>query len=277
MDKAIGSFFSAFLLCFVAGEANAQFVRLQCSDNSSGSGNSVLFTSTLTDINLVKTPELTQQYLSATARAALEQCRSSGQASRVDRFYARVNLADPAYPNDRGSQVISARVETSGGAWMITDYTAVGIIARQQQRERSQREQTEAAEKQARELQAAKIVSQKLQSDFKTQNGVEAWVNPQTLKANPFPYKGKIVGMRLDFQQMTGDGEAIFGSNFDVLASGVPNTAFTRPGTQVMLALRVDGIKQVRLLGTDMAVPFGSYKGAYFCTMQNCSEFFGPQ
>lgn len=96
------------------------------------------------------------------------------------------------------------------------------------------------------------------------------------LKANPFPYKGKVVGMMETFQQMVGDGEAMFGGNLDVVASGVPNTMFTQSGAATILAVRVNGVKPVKVFGMDMSAVDGTYKGAYLCKTQNCAEFIGP-
>lgn len=161
--------------------------------------------------------------------------------------------------------MVGAWRSPAGGAWRLTGNYIPTAVQKEQQAVQQKRLQEDAVAKRAQDLIDATALSKKLQSEFVTQNGVQMWVSPQVLKANPFPYKGKIVAMVLPFQQMVGDGEAIFGGSFDLDAYGVPNTSFTRPGMMAAIAVQIDGLKQIKMLGTDMAVPYGGYKGSYIC------------
>lgn len=167
-----------------------------------------------------------------------------------------------------------------GDQWNVTRNNAAQLKQQEEaqnaERQRQQAEAARQAQEKQQALAAAKANSQKLQTDFIAQTGIQTWVNVPTLKANPFPYQGKIVGFMTTFQQMVGSGEALFGGNFDLVASGVPNTLFTQAGMLVVIAIQVNGIKQVKVLGTDVAAVDGTYKGAYICKNQGCSEFVGP-
>lgn len=94
------------------------------------------------------------------------------------------------------------------------------------------------------------------------------------LRANPFPFKDKIVGLYTVFTQMISEKEAMFGG--DLVATGVPSTLFTRTGVEVFLAVKVQGLRPIKILGSEISVPYGSYVGSYLCKQAGCSDFIGP-
>jgi hypothetical protein len=99
-------------------------------------------------------------------------------------------------------------------------------------------------------------------------------VSAQTLRTNPFPYKDKVVGVYASFSQMQSEKEAMFGELFVV---GVPPTEFTSSGQEVVLAVKVLGLKPVKLpMGMEMPLPYASYLGAFKCRQFRCADFFEP-
>lgn len=60
-----------------------------------------------------------------------------------------------------------------------------------------------------------------------------------------------------------------------LLISNVPSTEFTIPGQQLVLAMRIVGVKPVQVpLAGQVNVATGTYVGAYRCRVANCLDFF---
>jgi hypothetical protein len=138
--------------------------------------------------------------------------------------------------------------------------------------ERRQAEQGLAAAKAQQAAQQRQTIRSKFISEF----GIQGWTNQAVLTANPFPFKDKVIGIRADFQQMVSANEAFFGSgNIPISVSNVPSTEFTIPGQQLVLAMRIIGIKPVQMpiLG-QVNTATGSYVGVYRCQVANCLDFF---
>lgn len=227
----------------------------------------------VSDFHLLAAQDVLIATLEDVARPQIERCVGRSQMTNNSTVMV-VIFADNFYGGR--AALVGAQRSVVGGAWRFNTNNIANALTAERQAEEQKKQQAEAAQKKAQELADAKMLSQKLQTDFKSQTGLELWVNPQILKANPFPYKGKIVGMMESFQQMVGSGEAVFGGSFDVVATGVPNTLFTQPGSLAIIAIKVDGIKQIKILGTDMTAVDGTYKGSYICKTQGCAEFIGP-
>jgi hypothetical protein len=240
-----------------------------------GSDFGIMVTVDVADFHALRSVGALNDLLSHVIQSAVATCRDRGRA-RANFILVTIVALTPNGFNVPKYAVIHAGKLLSAPNWTIdTNRVAEWETFERQQNEKQQRE-ADAAQKQAQELADARATSQKLQSDFKAQTALEAWVNLQVLKANPFPYQGKVVGFMTTFQQMVGSGVAMFGGNMDVVASGVPNTQFTQPGAATILAVQVNGVKQVKILGTDMNAVDGTYRGAYVCKTQNCAEFIGP-
>jgi hypothetical protein len=257
------------MLVLATSSSADEITQIVCRDGNNGPGNTVMFWVTAQNLSSVETNEAVQQLLNGKAQEVWQKCVSGGYANAVVRFIGIVSIAVPGNGNPDGA--VKGVVQFGQSVWALTYFSTF------EQTKKLFHDRMDAIAKKAQETADAKALSQKLQSDFKAQNAVELWVNPQLLKTNPFPYKGKVVGMIDTFQQMTGDGEAIFGGNFDVVAKGVPNTMFTQPGTAAVIAVQVDGLKQIQMLGTNMSVASGTFKGAYICKSPNCVEITGPQ
>jgi hypothetical protein len=110
-----------------------------------------------------------------------------------------------------------------------------------------------------------------LRDRFVAEFKVDAWADPQTLQANPFMYKDKIVGIRSSFEQMVSSREGRFGQ---ILLANVPASEFTTPGQAVVLAMKITGRKTAMVQGAEVSVPHGTFIGAYKCKQPNCGEFF---
>jgi hypothetical protein len=134
--------------------------------------------------------------------------------------------------------------------------------ARQAEQQRQQQQQRIAA------LERAKAVKDKFTADYK----VTSYIAASDLRTNPYPYKGKVVAVLVAFRQMIGDGVALFG---ELVVEDVPNTLFTQSGALVYLAVRVEGLKAVKLGMGDVSLPHASFVGAYFCQTSSCADFTG--
>ena len=135
--------------------------------------------------------------------------------------------------------------------------------------ERAAAEAKEAAKKQEETAKAAAKVA--LQQKIKSELKIEVWASQNALKSNVFVYQGKVVGVHATFDQMIAATVARFGQ---ILATDVPTAQFTQTGQEVILAIKMAGLKETKFLGTDVSLPYGSYVGVYKCRERGCSEFF---
>lgn len=110
--------------------------------------------------------------------------------------------------------------------------------------------------------------------------GVTELVAGGTFASNPFLFEGKTIGTPLSFERMIAKDQALFfsGGSFEgksfVLLDQVPITQFTAPGQLYVIALTSKGSKELTALGSSQVVPYGSFVGAYRCTMRPCVDFF---
>jgi hypothetical protein len=254
------------LVCLVSGAHSDTLNGVYCNGSGNyGTGLSIVFVVIADDLSSVETQQAAQSTLNTKVKEAWQKCVQAGRAP--SRFVALVQVMVPGV----GIRDVATAILPFGQTVWALNYNAYF----EQTKTQINNAKAETAKKN-QEIATAKDSSLKMQADFKAQTGLVMWVNAQVLKANPFPYQGKIVGLMTTFQQMTGSGVAMFGGNFDVVATGVPNTMFTRPGAPIFLAVQVNGVKPVKVLGMDMSAVDGTYKGVYFCKTQNCGEFVGP-
>lgn len=218
----------------------------------------------ISDFHLVSSADLIQQVLNNVAMSARGKC--PGDQNVWVQIFAL---------NHAGTLIEG--IQGPSGNWVIQQNYVQQIIQQENQAAENKRKADDAATARTQQMAAARELALKQQADFKAQNSIEMWVAPPALKANPFPYKGKIIGIIDVFDQMTGDGEAMFGGNLDLVAYGVPNTLFTRQGLRAVIAVQIEGVKQVQMLGTNMSVPYGAFKAAYVCKFADCSDIAPPQ
>lgn len=79
---------------------------------------------------------------------------------------------------------------------------------------------------------------------FVSQNGVEEFVNMGQLQQNPFPYKGKVIAVEVNFHQMIDADVALFDNGGGPPTLYVRNMPSVRNGGAVVLAIRITGRKK---------------------------------
>ena len=161
-----------------------------------------------------------------------------------------------------GHSALLAGKKSPGKGWDITEKRVAKPVA--EWREFTTRKQ-EIAQQQ-------RVVAQSksaTRTAFAQANSVTRFISEEELVSNPFVVKGQTVGFRSRFVRMISENEAIFSINGSgILTSGVPPTRF-RGGEDVVVAMRVLGIKDGR--------PYGEYMGVFQCTKMppgGCTEFF---
>lgn len=125
---------------------------------------------------------------------------------------------------------------------------------------------------------AAQAEQQRLQqeaqrrADFKanltSQFGVNSWIAPAQLSANPFVYQGRVVAVQTTFDHMLSASEAMFSG--DLYVSGVPSTMFQGRVSGILVG-RVTGNKGVKTpFGGEALVPALEYVGFHLCNQGEC-------
>jgi hypothetical protein len=114
-------------------------------------------------------------------------------------------------------------------------------------------------------------------SAFERQFKIGKWVRRDNIIANPFSYKGMIVGLQAWFIQAVSENEAIF-ANYCGLACGpifIRNTpvATMRAGEAVVLAVKVIGMRTLPNGGG--SIPDLEFVGIFHCTdsASGCTDF----
>ena len=128
-------------------------------------------------------------------------------------------------------------------------------------------------EKMARENQEASILAKR--KSIVTNFGITQWVSRTTLISNPFSMKSRVVGFYGVFLRMMSESDALFGSprcpNVGcagaVLVSGVGPSLFTVPNEQVLLAVKVNGIRP------NGGGPDLEYVNSVGCQTDGCSDY----
>jgi hypothetical protein len=125
----------------------------------------------------------------------------------------------------------------------------IGQKIRQRQLEQLAREQT----RQDAQGQVQKVT---LRQKLILQYGIDTWASRRELVANPFSFRGRIIGVSVSFGQMLSDKEAIFSSDGELVVTRVPSTMF-RGNESVILAAKVVGTKSMRTAtGSEITVPY---------------------
>jgi hypothetical protein len=115
---------------------------------------------------------------------------------------------------------------------------------------------------------------------FTTAFSVEKWATRADIIANPFLFKGKVVGVRANFVKTTAEDEGVFGEvvcngslcGDSITVSKVPPTSF-KGGENLMLALMVKGLRIIKGTAGDTSVPDVEYVGNYTCRQLGCGDF----
>lgn len=106
-------------------------------------------------------------------------------------------------------------------------------------------------------------------STFVARFGVKSFQTSSDIVANPFLFKGRVVGIHTEFVRMLSENEALFSDN--VIVSGVPSARF-RGKEEVVLAVRVRGTMMYEQTST----PDLQYVGDHACAQLGCFDFYRP-
>jgi hypothetical protein len=117
-----------------------------------------------------------------------------------------------------------------------------------------------AAARQEQQAQGQRVaLRQKTISDY----GIETWPNRRDLVANPFSFRGRIIGLSVSFGQMLSEKEAVFSGGGEFVVTRVPPTMF-RGNESVILAAKVIGNKSMKTpTGGEITVPCLEFVGAW--------------
>ena len=162
--------------------------------------------------------------------------------------------------------LVKAAQGANSQAWKINNLV--------RQREPARR----AAEAQARRIEQAKHA---IRNEFISKYGVTKWPSRVQLTSNPFPYQNAVIGLGVQFVRMTAQHEAEFATPDcgqsscpdPLVAQGVPSTAFVVPRQQIVVALKVRGLRTIRTSIGETTIPDVEYLGHHQCTQANCGEF----
>jgi hypothetical protein len=116
----------------------------------------------------------------------------------------------------------------------------------------------------------AVIESDGMKTKFAERLNVSDFPKPEDLKRNPYVFKENVIGIKTTFKEMSADQEGVFS---DAVVSNLPNTPI-REGAPVVIALKVAGLKPVRVSGMEVSLPYGTYVGLYACKQDSCADFF---
>lgn len=213
--------------------------------------------------------EETQRFLGKLLTYARAFCAAERAAKSVrGQVYdiVQVSLASP-----RGA-VLEARY--GDGQWRITNSAPGWLEQDRRQAEAKSQHEAKLAEE-ARIAAAAAAERRRNRQEFAAKHAITQFVGVGALVTNPFPFKDRVVGVHAAFSRMISEQEAMFG---DLLVTGLPPTEFTASGEPTILAVRIGGLRPVRLPGgVEMPLPYGAYLGAFRCREPSCSEFFDPR
>ena len=151
------------------------------------------------------------------------------------------------------------------------------VNARQQEQNARRQEELRAQQEEVRRQQefVAKALAAR-REEFEKSSAIAQWVESDELNANPFRFKGQIVGVFSRFKKMISENEAMFGAadpkfdGSDVLIIGkVPSTTFST-AQGVALAVRVVGMRPLKTANGETNIPDLEFVGLRFCSQSGC-------
>jgi hypothetical protein len=158
-------------------------------------------------------------------------------------------------PNFQFDNEVAGFGSTDGIKWDGENRIGQKIL---RQRQLEQLAQERARQEQQGQAQRVAL-RQKIISDY----GIETWANRRDLVANPFSFRGRIIGLSVSFGQMLSEKEAVFSGGGEFVVTRVPPTMF-RGNESVILAAKVVGNKSVRTpTGGEITVPYLEFVGAW--------------
>ena len=101
--------------------------------------------------------------------------------------------------------------------------------------------------------------AQAVMDQFRQKHGIEQWIQPSQLTANPFAFEGKVIAVPITFIQMISATEGLFEEG--VLVTDIPKGTFTER-YYVLIGGVVKGTKAVKTpFGNEATVPVIKYLG----------------
>jgi hypothetical protein len=212
-----------------------------------------------------------REWRSLTDTARLQTFLDGLREEGITRCPSAEGVTGSIYAKDAHRTLVNALWRRATNSWTI-DAAGIAVVTRVEEQEAAAaKEKKDREDAEARQREEKKRTNQALQALFISQFKPEIWSNQSKLMANVFLYKDKIVGVHASFNQMVAPNEALFGQLY---VADVPGTEFVTTGQEVILALRVTGLKATRIMGLDINIPQGRYVGAYQCKQPGCGEFF---
>jgi hypothetical protein len=110
------------------------------------------------------------------------------------------------------------------------------------------------------------VMSKRIFDEFNSRSQIVAWPSDNDFIANPFFYKGQIVGLVGSFASMLTENSAEIRMSGlrSVYVTNVPSSKFQRSGDWVLFAGRV--------VGRYESVPHLAFVDVYLCAAQMCED-----
>ncbi|HED15063.1 MAG TPA: hypothetical protein ENI62_15690 [Gammaproteobacteria bacterium] len=189
-----------------------------------------------------------------------------------DHVAVRIN----GYRNGRYATAV--RATYTNGKWKVSN-NVIQWVADDRRRKATEAERKRQGEELKREQEAkSRALAEKVQgsrrvfNEFTGRAQVVLWPNISDLRANPFVFRDKVIGIVTNFDTMIAENEAIFTVGGPINVVDIPTTRFQRAGATVLLAANVAGLKQIEMLGAKYTVPSLEYLDAYLCKSNDCKD-----
>jgi hypothetical protein len=179
-------------------------------------------------------------------------------ARKLDTFISvlvrllKPNVVPPKFQSDNE---VASFGSTDGIKWDGENRIGQRIVRQRQLEQFAQEQMRQEQQGQGQRV----LLRQKIISNY----GIETWPNRRDLIANPFGFRGRIIGLSVSFVQMLSEKEAVFSGGGEFVVTRVPPTMF-RGNESVILAAKVIGSKGMKTLtGGEIAVPYLEFVGAW--------------
>ncbi len=201
-------------------------------------------------------------------REAQQYCAKESAAGNLDGkvpadYYVTVS------PSIFSGYLLRGDFNASAQRWYIVNVAKEQSLRKKAEAEHQRRE---AAARQAAAEAAARARAEV--REFIRRHSIERSISLSALSANPFPFKGKVVGLRVAFDRMRSADEAIFATREHILlVRGVPSTRFTTAGAEFFLAVEVEGLQNVKTYrGGETPAPYAKLVAVHECRLRSCAE-----
>ncbi len=184
-----------------------------------------------------------------------------------DKSKNRVVFENPLKSLKRKRRTIRVWQEYSNDATskLLRNANARLAADKKQRKSELERKRQEAAQ---RTHNARKEAARIRRAAFEMQTGIKVWPSGKELKVNPFPFKGKVIGLKAEFERMLSETDALLSfthSSEKIILAKAPYKKLRRSGPVVLAG---------RLLGKVGPALSMELAGIYFCSDRKCSKMF---